>query len=215
MTPRTMKWFLFRWNGIAHPHKKKERDKNSSDKKSSPFSFLRSSDDTIQSFSDLRFPKLKVAEESWLKTRKKARPNIRDGRPNDSGWKYAYYSFPETNKDVVKCILCGNSNHGGINLYKQHLIGGHPYIVKCPKTTKEIAKEMSYYMGSKKKRSRKNTQHQQIEENTDDDVQEIPSTASNMVQSSKSCAGTKGKAAGQPFNFKIPAASTKSAISMK
>ncbi|KAL8093856.1 hypothetical protein AgCh_035657 [Apium graveolens] len=178
-----------------------------------PFAYVSA---TATKFNKLFYAENKLMEiETENSRRELAKDPKRKARSNDPGWKYAYYPFPETNKDVVKCILCGNSNHGGINRYKQHLIGGYPDIVKCPKITKEIAKEMSDYMESKKKRSRKNTQQQQIEENNDDDVQEIPSAASNMVQSSKSCAGTKGKAAGQPFNFKIPSTNSKSATSMK
>ncbi|KAL8093432.1 hypothetical protein AgCh_035348 [Apium graveolens] len=55
-------------------------------------------------------------------------PKRKARRSNDLGWKYAFYPMLEVNKDVVKCILCGNSNHGGINQFKQHLIGGYPDI---------------------------------------------------------------------------------------
>lgn len=62
--------------------------------------------------------------------------------------------------------------------FKQHLIGGYSDIVKCPKTTKEIAKEINDFMQSKKK-----SKPAQIEEDSDDEVEEIPSTAaSNTLQ---------------------------------
>ncbi|XP_074374697.1 uncharacterized protein LOC141715114 [Apium graveolens] len=131
-------------------------------------------------------------------------PKRKASRSNDPGWKYAFYPMPEVNKDVVKCILCGNSNHGGINRFKQHLIGGYPDIVKCPKTTKDITKEINDFVQNKKKRSKKNVQNFE-EDSDDDDVQEIPSTAaSNTLPSSKSTAGSKGKAAAQPSNSKKP-----------
>ncbi|KAL6512938.1 hypothetical protein OROHE_019728 [Orobanche hederae] len=158
-----------------------------------------------------------MEEETETSRRELAKdPKRKAGRSNDLGWKYAYYPFPETKKDVVKCILCGNSNHGGIDRFKQHLIGGYPNIVKCPKTNKEIAKEMSDYVQGKKK-SKKNVQQIEEDRDSDDDVEEISSTAaSNTMQSSKSCAGTKGKAAAHPFNFRTPATSgNKSAASMK
>ncbi|KAL6512937.1 hypothetical protein OROHE_019727 [Orobanche hederae] len=158
-----------------------------------------------------------MEEETETSRRELAKdPKRKAGRSNDPGWKYAYYPFPETKKDVVKCILCGNSNHGGIDRFKQHLIGGYPDIVKCPKTNKEIAKEMRDYVQGKKK-SKKNVQQIEEDRDSNDDVEEIPSTAaSNTMQSSKSCVGTKGKAAAHPFNFRIPATSgNKSAASMK
>ncbi|XP_074356348.1 uncharacterized protein LOC141696056 [Apium graveolens] len=135
-------------------------------------------------------------------------------RLNDPGWKYAFYPMPKVNKDVVKCILCGNSNHGGINRFKQHLIGGYPDIVKCPKTTKDITK-INDFVQNKKKMSKENVQNFE-EDNGDDDVQEIPSTAaSNTLPSLKSTAGSKGKAAAQPSNFKKPpSGSSKSIASM-
>ncbi|XP_074374716.1 uncharacterized protein LOC141715134 [Apium graveolens] len=97
-------------------------------------------------------------------------PKRKASRSNDPRWKYAYYPMPEVNKDVVKCILCGNSNHEGINQFKQHLIGGYPDICKCPKITKEIAKEMTEFVQNKKKRSKKNVQIVE-EDNDDDEVQ--------------------------------------------
>ncbi|XP_074344032.1 uncharacterized protein LOC141683227 [Apium graveolens] len=141
-------------------------------------------------------------------------PKRKAKRSNDPGWKYAYYPLPDTNKDIIKCILCGNQNHGGMNRFKHHLIGGYPDIVKCSKTTKEIANEMHEFVQNKKRKNKKNVQHVE-EENSDDDVQEIPSTAaSNTLQSSKSGAGKKDKAAAQSFSFKKPAASSKSVASM-
>lgn len=123
---------------------------------------------------------------------------------NDPGWKYAFYHMPKVNKYIVKCILCGNSNHKEINRFKQHLIGGYPDIVICPKITKEITEEMNDFVQNKKNGSKKNVQI--VEEDIDDDVDEIPlTTSSNTLQSSNSDAGRKRKAAAtQPFNFKKP-----------
>ncbi|XP_074344616.1 uncharacterized protein LOC141683761 [Apium graveolens] len=141
-------------------------------------------------------------------------PKRKAKRSNDPGWKYAYYPLPDINKDIIKCILCVNQNHGGMNRFKQHLIGGYPDIVKCSKITKEIANEMQEFVQNKKRKNKKNMQ-QVEEENIDDDVQEIPSTTtSNTLQSSKSGAGKKDKAAAQSFSFKKPAASSKSVASM-
>lgn len=103
----------------------------------------------------------------------------RKAKSNDPGWKYAFWPNL-SNKDVVKCILCGNENHAGINRFKQHLIGGFPDIHKCPKTTREIAREMSDFMQSKKKNKRV-----QLDDD-DDEVQEIESTAaSNTIPKKK------------------------------
>ncbi|KAL6552858.1 hypothetical protein OROHE_008222 [Orobanche hederae] len=111
-------------------------------------------------------------ENSWQQL---AKDPERRAKSNDPGWKFAV--CPDLNrKDVVKCLLCGNENHGGINRFKQHLIGGFPDIVKCPKTTKEIAKEMNDYVQSKKK-SIKTVQME--EDGSDDEVQEILSTAAS------------------------------------
>lgn len=132
----------------------------------------------------------------------------RKAKSNDPGWKYAVW--PDLNrKDVVKCILCGNENHGGINRFKQHLIGGFPDIIKCSKTTREIAKEMNDYVQSRKK-----IKSVQIVEECggDDEVQEIMSTAaSNTMTSSQFAAQKKSKAV--PSDFRKPALS-KSVSSM-
>jgi hypothetical protein len=47
---------------------------------------------------------------------------------------------------VVKCILCGKIVHAGVRRLKQHLVGGHGDVAKCPKTTSAISKEMSDYL---------------------------------------------------------------------
>jgi hypothetical protein len=49
-------------------------------------------------------------------------------------------------KDVVKCILCGKIVHAGVRRLRQHLVGGHGDVAKCPKTTSTISKEMSDYL---------------------------------------------------------------------
>ncbi|WOG91392.1 hypothetical protein DCAR_0310641 [Daucus carota subsp. sativus] len=64
--------------------------------------------------------------------RELARDPKRKAKAKDSGWKFAYFPYPDTNRDMVKCVLCGNTNHGGINRFE---IGGFGDIVKCPKTT--------------------------------------------------------------------------------
>ena len=92
-----------------------------------------------------------MENESEISRRELAKDPKRKAKSNDPGWKYAYWSNPDINKDVVKCILCGNTNHGGINRFKQHLIGGYGDIVKCLKTTKEIAKKINNYVQNKKK----------------------------------------------------------------
>ncbi|XP_063937668.1 uncharacterized protein LOC108193722 isoform X2 [Daucus carota subsp. sativus] len=56
---------------------------------------------------------------------------------------------------------------------------------------------------------------QQEEEDYDEDVEEVPSTAaSNTLGSSKSSAKSKGKGVASPFHFKKPMASSKSVASM-
>ena len=47
---------------------------------------------------------------------------------------------------MVKCILCGKIVHAGVRRLKQHLVGGHGDVAKCPKTTSAISKEMSDYL---------------------------------------------------------------------
>ena len=64
--------------------------------------------------------------------RQLAKDPKRKAKSNDPGWKFAYFPYPDTNRDMVKCVLCGNTNHGGINRFE---IGGFGDIVKCPKTT--------------------------------------------------------------------------------
>jgi hypothetical protein len=51
-----------------------------------------------------------------------------------------------TKKDVVKSIFCGKIVHAGVRRLKQHLVGGHGDVAKCPKTTLAISKEMSDYL---------------------------------------------------------------------
>jgi hypothetical protein len=63
-------------------------------------------------------------------------------------------------KDVVKCILCGKIVHACVRRLKQHLVGGHGDVAKCPKTTLAINKEMSDYL-------KKNARQKHIE--LDDD----------------------------------------------
>jgi hypothetical protein len=45
-------------------------------------------------------------------------------------------------KDVVKCILCGKIVHAGVRRLKEHLVGGHGDVAKCPKIKSAISKEM-------------------------------------------------------------------------
>ncbi|KAL6563638.1 hypothetical protein OROGR_002597 [Orobanche gracilis] len=118
-------------------------------------------------------------ENEW---RELAKDPKRKAKSKDPGWKYAFY--PNLgNKDVVKCVLCGNENHGGINRLKQHLIGGYPDIHKCPKTTREIAGVMSEYIATTRSKKRNKAEVQlDIVDDEDDEVQEIGSTgASNTA----------------------------------
>lgn len=149
-------------------------------------------------------------ENNWQELAKDPK---RKAKSCDPGWKFAVW--PDlSNKDKVKCVLCGNENRGGINRFKQHLIGGFPDIMKCPKTTREIAKEMDDYMQSKKKSKTAKNQNQ-LQEEDDDDVQEIISTAaSNTLPSSRTSGQNKSKAVqNKPFEFRKPALS-KSVASM-
>jgi hypothetical protein len=69
----------------------------------------------------------------------------RKAKSNDPAWNYCYW--PDLNKkDVVKCILCGKIVHSGVRRLKQHLVGSHGDVAKCPKTTSAISKEMSDYL---------------------------------------------------------------------
>ncbi|KAL6565628.1 hypothetical protein OROHE_004683 [Orobanche hederae] len=118
-------------------------------------------------------------ENEW---RELAKDPKRKAKSKDPGWKYAFY--PNLgNKDVVKCVLCGNENHGGINRFKQHLIGGYPDIHKCPKTSREIAGVMSEYIATTRSKKRNKAAVQlDIIDDEDDEVQEIGSTeASNTA----------------------------------
>jgi hypothetical protein len=45
-------------------------------------------------------------------------------------------------KDVVKCILCVKIVHAGVRRLKEHLVGGHGDVAKCPKIKSAISKEM-------------------------------------------------------------------------
>jgi hypothetical protein len=65
-------------------------------------------------------------------------------------------------KDVVKCILCGKIVHAGVRRLKQHLVGGHGDVAKCPKTRSAISKEMSDYL-------KKNARHKPIDLDDDKD----------------------------------------------
>jgi hypothetical protein len=46
----------------------------------------------------------------------------------------------------VKYILCGKIVHAGVRRLKQHLVGGHGDVAKCPKITSAISKEMHEYL---------------------------------------------------------------------
>ncbi|XP_043697308.1 uncharacterized protein LOC122648118, partial [Telopea speciosissima] len=53
----------------------------------------------------------------------------RKAKSNDPGWKYGYW--PDlTNKNVVKCTLCGKEMSCGIKRLKQHLVGGYGDVIK-------------------------------------------------------------------------------------
>lgn len=85
---------------------------------------------------------------------------------------------------MVKCVLCRNTNNIGINKFRQQLIGGCEYIVKCPKTTKDIMKEMYYYAYSRKKT--KFMQQEQDDYNEDvEEVSFIAVVVQNQIQKAK------------------------------
>jgi hypothetical protein len=69
----------------------------------------------------------------------------RKAKSKDPTWKYCYW--PDLNKkDVVKCILYSKIVHAGVRRLKQHLVGGHGDVAKCPKTTSSINKEVHEYL---------------------------------------------------------------------
>jgi hypothetical protein len=74
-------------------------------------------------------------------------------------------------KDVVKCILCGKIVHAGVRRLKQHLVGVHGDVVKCPKTTSAISKEMSDYL--KKNARQKSIELDDDKEGDKDDEVEV------------------------------------------
>jgi hypothetical protein len=101
----------------------------------------------------------------------------RKAKSKDPAWNYCYW--PDLNKKDVKCILCGKIVHAGVRRLKQHLVGGHGDVAKCPKTTSAISKEMSDYL-------KKNARQKPIDldDDKDDEVEvlgEGESRASHSV----------------------------------
>jgi hypothetical protein len=74
-----------------------------------------------------------------------ARDPKRKAKSKDPAWNYCYWKDLDK-KDVVKCILCGKNVHAGVRRLKQHLVGGHGDVAKCPKTISTISNEMSDYL---------------------------------------------------------------------
>lgn len=81
----------------------------------------------------------------------KARDKAHKPKSDDIGWKYAWCPTP-TEKNTVQCLLCAKIYRGGIKRQKEHLIGGFPDVVKCPKTTAAIRDEMLQWKNRGQKR---------------------------------------------------------------
>jgi hypothetical protein len=72
----------------------------------------------------------------------------------------------------VKCILCGKIVYVGVRRLKQHLVGGHGDVAKCPKTTSTISKGMHEYL-KKNARQKPPDLDDDKEGEKDDEVQVI------------------------------------------
>jgi hypothetical protein len=93
----------------------------------------------------------------------------RKAKPKDPTWNYSYW--PDLNKkDVVKCILCGKIVYACVRRLKQHLVGGHGDVAKCPKATSTISKEMSDYLKKNAREKPIELDHDK-EGDKDDDVE--------------------------------------------
>ena len=139
-------------------------------------------------------------------------------KSNDPGWKYAYYVEAEK-RELIQCALCPKQIKGGIKRLKQHLAGGYGDIVKCPNTTREIAKEMNEALNNGKHARPLCLDDDVMEDEAgqDDDVQVMGSRSMSASSKASSCtvpsSGTAAKRNKAIFQLKPhPIAAPKKSI---
>ena len=75
----------------------------------------------------------------------------RPSNSNDPGWKYGRLTN-KNDTNTIKCLLCNQTNKGGINRLKNHLAGIKGNIRKCPKADPEVQREIREYLETLKKK---------------------------------------------------------------
>jgi hypothetical protein len=109
-------------------------------------------------------------------------------KSNDPRWKYTYY-VEAGKRELIQCALCPKQIKGGIKRLKQHLAGGYGDIVKCPNTTREIAKEMNEALNNGKRARPLYLDDDVMEDEAgqDDDVQVMGSRSMSASSKASSC----------------------------